>query len=102
MSWRLAGITVFFATMIAGCAASPTAIESENVIDNRGHSGHTSGNGPVQNAKFLDRTQNEHIVSCRNVAPTGSRIRRTVCGPKKDDSELFSIIDAGGPFDVHQ
>ena len=102
MSWRLVGITIFVATMIAGCAAAPNAIESENVADHRGLAGHTFNDEPVRNADFFDDTQPDYAVQCRNVAPTGSRLRRTICGPQKDDSELFSVIDAGGPFDVHQ
>lgn len=102
MCLRLVGITIFMATMMAGCAAAPTAIESENVIEHRVRAGHTSNDGPVRNSDYVEGTHPVHIALCRKEAPTGSRVRRTICEPKRDDSELFSLIDAGGPFDVHQ
>ncbi len=98
MFWRLLGITIFIATMMAGCAAAPTAIESENVIGHRVLAGHTSNDGPVRNSDYVDGTHPNHIVQCRKEAPTGSRVRRTICEPKRDDSELFSLIGTGGPF----
>ena len=102
MSWHVVGITLFITTMMAGCAAAPTGIESENVIDHRGLARHTSNDGPVRNSDYVDGTHPDHIVLCRKEAPTGSRVRRRICEPKRDDSDLFSLIDAGGPFDVHQ
>jgi len=99
MCWRLVGITIFITTIMAGCAAAPTAIESENVIEHRVLAGHTSNDGPIRNSDYVDGTHPVHVVQCRQEVTTGSRLRRTICEPKRDDSDLFSLIGTGGQFD---
>lgn len=93
---------MFLAVTIAGCVDAPTETESKNNIDHRDITVYPSDAKSAQNAGYLNGARPDDIVQCRDVAPTGSRLRRTICGPQKDDSELFSIIDAGGSSDVHQ
>ena len=98
MFWHQAGIIIFTATMMAGCASAPTAIKSERVIDQAVNVDQSSNDGPVGLEGYLDGVHPDRIAKCHKVAQTGSRLRRIVCEPKKDDRDLLGIIDAGGTY----
>lgn len=83
------------ASIMAGCAATPTASVPEAgrdqpVIVTQ------SGDDTDDNEGYLGGATPEEIVKCRKVESLGSRLSKTVCGPQKNDSILFGVIDAGG------
>ena len=98
MFWHPAGIIIFTAMMMAGCASAPTAIKSEPVIDQAVNVDQSSNDGPVGLEGYLDGVHPDRIARCRKEAPTGSRITRIDCGPIKDDRKLLGVIDAEGTY----
>ena len=98
MCWHQIGITVLTASIFAGCGAAPIDSESENEVNQVADVGHASDHGPVTYVDYLDGAHPDSIHRCKEEAETGSRIRRTVCGPQKDNIELLHVIGGrGGP-----
>jgi len=96
MFWHQIEITFFTVAIIAGCASAPSDIESdielENDVNKVVNVDHTVDDGPVTFKDYLDSTDPNSVRRCRKEAHTGSRIKRTVCGPQKDDIDLLRVI----------
>lgn len=90
--WRYVGLTFVMVAIIAGCASAPINTESGNDVSDAVD--HAVDDEPVANMDYLGGADPKSIRRCREVAPTGTYIKRIVCGPPRDDRALISIISS--------
>lgn len=95
MFWHQIVSTMIIAATVTGCAATPSAIVPEKTSGWAVSATHTDDDGAIGSADYLEGAAPDEIVECRNATITGSRLRRTICGRGRDDSELFGLINRG-------
>jgi hypothetical protein len=79
-------------TIIAGCASAPTDNESEKQATDAVDVDQTVRDGGVAYKDYLSGVDPDSVNRCRKETQTGTYIKRTVCGPKRDDRGLLTVI----------
>lgn len=98
MFWRHVNATLIFGAILSGCTSTSSVKQPKDTSDQTEAVTHSTDDGSIGQAIYLDGADPNDIAKCRKVATTGSRLRRTVCSHPKDDSDLFGVIDTTGTY----
>lgn len=92
MLCRQIGLAFSIAGILTACASVPTATESDLDANDVADVDRAVIDNPVADTNYLGDAHPDSIRECRKVATTGSYVKRTVCGPNRDDRELLQVI----------
>lgn len=92
MLCRHRGLSFLMTAIIAGCASVPTDIESEEQAIDAVDVDPALRDGGVAYKDYLYGVDPDVVNRCRKETQTGTYIKRTICGPKRDDRDLLTVI----------
>ena len=92
MFLRYAGLTFLMSAIISGCVSTPVDGESgDGVTEAVSHAG---DDVPVGDTDFLGGADPKNVRTCRYMAPTGTYVKRKICGRPRDDRALIPVISS--------